>query len=485
MLDFISRMDSVSQIVISIAIMIFAGFIFTRITKKLKLPNVTAYLVAGIVIGPYCLNLIPNGVIVGSSFISDIALAFIAFSVGEYFKFSSLKTNGAKTIVITLFDALFASLLVFVVCYFLVGLSFGLSLVLSALASATAPASIAMTIRQTRSKGEFVDTLLQVIALDDVISLIAYSVAISVAVVSSVGGVATMSFATIIKPVLNNLIAIALGVVFAFILKFLLPERRTNDNRLIIVICMLFLFCGICTSMGVSPLLGCMVIGMVYVNITKDEKLFLQVNYFSPPILLLFFVRSGMSLNLSSLVTSGGAFGSIPLGVVGIIYFAVRLGGKYLGSLLGCVVTNKPKLTRNYLGLGLIPQAGVAIGLATIGARALTEYGAPELGDALSTIIISASVLYEFVGPVLAKLALYKTGSYTDKIEELVPVNETTKKGKSSLELLIERIQKIKGEVDREESAPSKEEIAFTEAAEETPEILFARVKKGIVKNVK
>ncbi len=485
MLDFISRMDSVSQIVISISIMIFAGFIFTRITKKLKLPNVTAYLLAGIVIGPYCLNLIPDSVISGTSFVSDIALAFIAFSVGEYFKFSSLKQNGAKTIIITLFDALIASLLVFIVCYLLVGLSFGLSLVLSALASATAPASLAMTIRQTRSKGEFVDTLLQVIALDDVISLIAYSVAISIAVATSTMGLVSVSFITVIKPILNNLIAIALGVVFAFMLKFMLPEKRTNDNRLIIVICILFLFCGICTSMSVSPLLGCMVIGMVYVNVTKDEKLFLQVNYFSPPILLLFFVRSGMMLNLSSLFATGGAFGVIPLGVVGVIYFAVRLGGKYLGAYLGSLVTKKPVQVKKYLGLGLIPQAGVAIGLATLGARALSQYGATEIGDALSTIIISASVLYELIGPAAAKFALYKTGSYSDKIEEIVPVSETSKKHKSDLDLLIERIQKIKGEVDREESAPSKEEIAFTEAAEETPELLFSRVKKGIVKNVK
>ena len=485
MLDFISRMDNVSQVVISIAIMIFSGFLFTRVTKKLKLPNVTAYLFAGIVIGPYCLNLIPESVINGSSFISDIALAFIAFSVGEYFKFSSLKQNGVKNIVITLFDALIASLLVFVVCYFLIKLSFGLSLVLSSLAAATAPASIAMTIRQTRSKGEFVDTLLQVIALDDIISLIGYSVAISVAVATTISGAGGLSILDIIKPILNNLVAIGLGVVFALVLKILLPERRTNDNRLIIVISMLFLFCGICTSMGVSPLLGCMVIGMVYVNTAKDEKLFLQVNYFSPPILLLFFVRSGMMLNLSSLFTTGGAITKVPLGVVGVIYFAVRLGGKYLGAFIGSKLTKKPNSTQKYLGLGLIPQAGVAIGLAALGQRALVSYGAPELGEALSTIIISASVLYEIIGPALAKLALYKTRSYLDRIEEIVPVSETVAKGKSSLELLIERIQKIKGEVDREESAPSKEEIAFTEAAEETPEILFTKNRKGIVKNFK
>ena len=485
MLTFITRMDSVSQIVISVAIMIFSGFIFTRITKKLRLPNVTAYLFAGIIIGPYCLNLIPQSVIEGSSFISDIALAFIAFSVGEYFKFSSLKKNGVKTIIITLFDALLASLLVFLVCFFVLSFSFGLSLVLSALASATAPASIAMTIRQTRSKGEFVDTLLQVIALDDVISLIAYSVAISVAVATSVKGVATMSFATIIEPVLNNLIAIALGVVFAIILKLLLPEKRSNDNRLIIVICMLFLFCGICTAMSVSPLLGCMVIGMVYVNSAKDEKLFLQVNYFSPPILLIFFVRSGMSLNLSALFSSGSAVCALPLGLVGFIYFAVRLVGKCLGAYVGARVTKKPESVQKYLGLGLIPQAGVAIGLAELGSRALTAYGASELGSALCTIIISASVLYEIVGPASAKLALYKTGSYSDKIEEVVPISKTEETSKTSIELLIERIQKIKGEVEEMETAPSQEEIAFTEAAEETPEILFGRTRRGIVKNNK
>lgn len=484
MLDFIARMDKVSQIVISIAIMIFAGFLLTRITKKLKLPNVTAYLFAGIIIGPYCLNLIPKSVIDGSSFISDIALAFIAFSVGEYFKFSSLKKNGAKIIVITLFDALLAGILVFVVCHFLLGLSFGLALVLSALASATAPSSIAMTIRQTRSKGEFVDNLLEVIALDDVISLIAYSVAISIAVVTSAVGTVTMSVMTILEPILKNLFAIVLGAVFGFMLKFLLPKKRTNDNRLIIVICMLFLFCGICTSIGVSPLLGCMVVGMVYVNATKDEKLFLQVNYFSPPILLVFFVRSGMTLNLSALFTSGGSISAIPLGLVGVIYFVVRVLGKYGGAYLGSLITKKPKTIRNYLGLGLVPQAGVAIGLAALGARALTNYGAPELGDALYTIIIAAGVLHEIFGPASAKFALYKTGSYSDKIEEVVPVSETIAKNKSSLELLIERIQTIKGEVDLEETTPSKEEIAFTEAAEETPEILFTKVKKGIVKKI-
>jgi hypothetical protein len=192
-----------------------------------------------------------------------------------------------------------------------------------------------------------------------------------------------------------------------------------------------------------------------------------------------------MSLKLSSLFTSAGAVSVIPLGVVGIIYFAVRLGGKYIGAFLGSKITKKTKSVQKYLGLGLIPQAGVAIGLATIGARTLASYGAVEIGEALSTIIISAGVLYEIVGPALAKLALYKSGAYSDKIEDVVPITETAEVKKTDIELLIERIQKIKGEVELEETTPSQEEIAFTEAAEETPEILFTKVKKGIVKNLK
>lgn len=166
---------SVPVIIISVTLMLLVGFLFTRVTKLLRLPNVTAYILAGIVIGPFCLDLIPAPVIAGTDFISDIALAFIAFGVGEFFKFSTLKKNGAKVVVITLFEALMASVVIFVLTYFILRLGFAFSLVLAALASATAPASTMMTIRQTKAKGDFVDTLLSVVALDDVVSLIAFS----------------------------------------------------------------------------------------------------------------------------------------------------------------------------------------------------------------------------------------------------------------------------------------------------------------------
>ena len=177
----------VANVIISIALMLFSGFLLTRVTKLLRLPNVTAYIVAGILIGPYCLDLVPQAMIDGTNFLSDIALAFIAFSTGEFFKLSVLRKNGAKVAVITIFEAVLASVVVFVLMYFVLRLELAFSVVLAALASATAPASTMMTIRQTGAKGDFVDTLLQVVALDDVVGLVLYSAAISVALASSQG----------------------------------------------------------------------------------------------------------------------------------------------------------------------------------------------------------------------------------------------------------------------------------------------------------
>ena len=183
-----AKIDPGAVTIIAVSLMLFVGFLMTRITKRLKLPNVTAYILTGILIGPFCLDLIPEHVISGTDFLSDIALAFIAFSTGEFFRLSALKKNGAKVIVITLAEALFASVFIFVLTFFVLRLQLAFSIVLSALAAATAPASTMMTIRQTGAKGDFVDTLLQVIALDDVLSLIAFSIAISVAGVFLSGG---------------------------------------------------------------------------------------------------------------------------------------------------------------------------------------------------------------------------------------------------------------------------------------------------------
>ena len=407
--DKLQKQSPVAVIIIAIAIMLLCGFLMTRITKKLKLPNVTAYIVTGILIGPFCLNLIPQTIITGTEFLADIALAFIAFSTGEFFKFSKLKNNAGKVVIIALAEALTASLFVFILTFWILRLNLAFSIVLAALASATAPASTMMTIRQTQAKGDFVDTLLQVVAYDDIVALLAYSIAISVAVSSSTG--ATLGIWDIILPILKYLGVLALGGVFGLLMKLLILKKRSTDNRLIIAIALLFAFCGICAAMDVSPLLGCMSMGTVYINITDDDKLFKQLNYFSPPILLLFFVRSGLSFDLNALIKPSGAIGGVPLLLIGVLYFIVRILGKYAGAFFGCLSVKKPKETRNYFGLALIPQAGVAIGLAAIGARTLGG----ESGNALQTVILASSVLYVLIGPACAIFSLYLSKSYSTK----------------------------------------------------------------------
>ena len=452
----------VASVIISIALMLFLGFAMTRLTKRFRLPNVTAYIAVGILIGSYCLNLIPETVIDGMDFLSDIALAFIAFSTGEFFKLSVLKKNGGKVVVITVLEAFMASLLVFAATYCVLGVDIVFCIVLSALAAATAPASTMMTIRQTGARGDFVDTLLQVVALDDVVGLIEYSVAISLATALSIGS-SNVGAGNILTPIGINLGVLLLGGVFGLFLKLLLQNRST-DNRLIVSVSLLFAFCGICALLDVSPLLGCMSMGTVYINITNDEKLFKQLNYFTPPILLLFFVRSGLSFRLDALVNTSVSVGGMPLLPIGIVYFITRILGKYIGAFLGCLSVKKSKEVRNYLGLALIPQAGVAIGLAALGARTLGG----DTGVALETVILSSSVLYELVGSACAKLSLYLSKSYSTKIEGLVPAEDlgVNEAQVSAVELLIKRIQAIQKELPPR-SETSEEEQAFLEAAED------------------
>ena len=450
-----------ASVIITISLMLLVGFLMTRITKKLRLPNVTAYILTGILLGPFCLNLIPDSFVEGTGFLPDIALAFIAFSTGEFFKISVLKRNGPKVIVITVLEALAASILIFILTFGILHLELSFSIVLAALAAATAPASTIMTIRQTGAKGDFVDTLLQVVALDDVVGLVAYSAAIYVAVSSTANGGFRLSNLAI--PILQNLGVLLLGSVFGLLLKLMQQKKHTTDNRLIIAVALLFAFCGMCAVLDISPLLGCMAMGTVYINLTDDSQLFKQLNYFSPPFLLLFFVRSGVSFDLNALVNSSGSIGSVPLIVIGVLYFLVRIIGKYSGAFLGCLLVKKPKPVRNYLGLALIPQAGVAIGLAALGARTLGG----EVGSALETIILASSVLYELIGPACAKLSLYLSKSYSNKLEDAVVLPEIRDNGepKTPLELLIERIHKIQEELPRREI--NEDERAFTEAAEE------------------
>lgn len=457
--------SSVSIVILSVAIILAAGFLMTRLTKLLRLPNVTAYITAGIIIGPFCLKAVPEEIIEGSAFISDIALAFIAFSAGGFFKLSAFKGKGKQLAIITVLESLVASLFVFILTFFILKLDISFSLILAALASATAPASTLMTIRQTKAKGDFVDTLISVVALDDVVSLLAFSVAISVASASVVGSI---DVGAVVMPFLNNMLMIVLGGLTGFLLKVLMKKRST-DNRLIVSIALLFALCGVGAAIDVSPLLACMVMGAVYINVSKDDKLFKQLNYFSPPILLFFFVRSGMSFKLDGLFNSSLSINGISLLLIGVLYFFVRIIGKYVGAYIGCKICKKPPKTTNTLGLALIPQAGVAIGLSELAARTIGG----DVGIIIQTVIMSSSILYELIGPGMAKLALVLSGAIGggehEKVEE-APV-------KTEREILMEKMMEIQAEIDRDNYARSEEEKAFSDAAEEYGEVLFVADK--------
>ena len=305
-----------SGIVISLGIILILGFLMTRLTKLLKLPNVIAYLLVGILIGPSLINLIPREVIDRSSFISDVALVFVAFTAGEFFKFGVIKKSLGKAIAITAVESIVTFALVFALCFLVFRLDAPFSLVLASLASATAPTSTIMTIKQTNSKGHYVTMLLEVLAIDGVIALLLYTVSISIFV--GVADGSALSFTDIAWPLLKMLICLVIGVIFGFVLKFLISSKRTTGNRLIIVVAILLLFCGVCSLFGQSPLLGGIAIGTIYTNMCKtkdEEKVFAQVNYFMPPIMLVFFVRSGMSLNFS-VFTQSSTITAVPFIVI-------------------------------------------------------------------------------------------------------------------------------------------------------------------------
>ena len=398
-----------AQVILGLSIILFAGFVITRITKKLRLPNVTGYILSGVLIGPYVLDLIPGEIVEHMEFVTDVALAFIAFGVGRYFKLSTLRASGSKIVILTLLESLAAAVLVTASMALIFHLPMPFCLLLGAIGSATAPASTIMTIRQYQAKGEFVNTILQVVALDDAVALIAFSVC--AAVVSAMEDSSkALDFGVVILPVILNAVTVIAGGALGYVLHRLIDnERRSSDHRLILTTAILLFITGFCTCFDISPLLSCMALGAVYTNVSDNDRVFTQVNSFTPPILLMFFVLSGMRLNLPSLATAG---------VIGIFYFFIRILGKYIGAYAGARICGYSANIRNYLGLALIPQAGVSIGLAVLGQRLLS----PETGLMLSTIILSSGVLYEMVGPACAKASLFL--SHSIEKEDAHPVQQ-------------------------------------------------------------
>ena len=380
-------------VLLALCIIMIAGFLFTRVTNLFRLPKVTGYIIVGILIGPNMFGLISPQLVEHMDFVSDIALACIAFGVGKYFKLEQLRKTGKEILVITVMEAFVAGALVTAVCLLLFPVSLDFALLLGAVATATAPASTIMTIKQYHAKGKFVRILLQVVALDDAVCLLAFSLASAVVKADFSGN---FSLQEIILPLFYNVVAIGAGVVCALALCKMITPPRSKDSRLILLLAGLLGISGMCALAGISSLLACMVFGAVYVNMTKDKKIFRQLDNFTPPVMSLFFIESGMKLSVSALKTAG---------IIGVVYFIVRIVGKYAGAWSACRLTHMEPYVYKYLGMGLIPQAGVAIGLAALGQRILPA----DIGMKLLTIILASSVLYEMIGPGCAKFAMLQS----------------------------------------------------------------------------
>ncbi len=378
-----------------LGVMLALGLFFAWIARLCRLPNVTGYLVAGLLIGPSVLGLVDSETLSSLDIISELALGFIAFSVGGEFKFSYFKKVGVTPIVIAILEAFMAVLFV-IIGLVIAGYSLPFSLVLGAIAAATAPAATIMVIRQYKARGPVTDTLLSVVALDDAAALILFGIAVAVA--GALENTATGSLAaTLLSPVIELGGAILLGLVLGFLLRFPLGWLKVKSDKLIAAIAFVLLGVGIASLLGLSSLLLCMALGAALANTSAESNETMGlVDAFTPPIFMLFFMVSGAELQLSVLPS---------IGVVGVIYIVLRVAGKYVGALLGAVICKADSSIKKYLGPTLIPQAGVAIGLSLLATQVVPEYGAQ-----IRAVVLCGTLIYELIGPAVTKLSLTKAG---------------------------------------------------------------------------
>ena len=418
------------------AAIVLVGLLSTRLMKIIKMPFVTGYIITGIIMGPFVFGLFFNGFdflnagngpvaqyVKDLGWVNNVALGFIAFSVGASFKKNTLKAVGKKVLVITVLEALFASLLVIaalLVAYFIWPDKIPLPLVLTlgAIAAATAPAATLMVVKQYRAKGPVTDTLLPVVALDDAAALILFAVLFQIAEAMATGS-AFNTYEMFVKPLLEILISLAIGAVLGFAMSFACHFFRSRGNRTGWIIFVVFASLGLyylfkqdyMGNMELSSLLTCMTAGAIYVNMRQDSvKTFEFLDRFTTPIYMLFFIISGANLNLTIFA---GENGLIVL-LIALAYVIFRAAGKWVGAFSGASISRAEPTVKKYLGFCLIPQAGVAIGLSTTAGAILSgPNGNPLLGAMVVAIILTSTLVYELVGPIVTKTALKKAGELT------------------------------------------------------------------------
>ena len=409
------------QILLSLSIALLAGLLLSRLAKVLKLPAVTAYLVAGILVGPFLLGRLSIfGVHLGfveedlSAFkiISEVALGFIAFSIGNEFRLSDLKKNGVKATVIGIFQAVVATLLVdavlIVVALTTEVISLEAAIVLGAIASATAPAATLMVVKQYKAKGPLTDILLPIVAIDDAVGLVLFAISFGIAKAIGSGEISLISI--LAEPIIEVVASLALGALMGFL--FHLCERFFHSRSKRLAVSVTFVLLTVALSMikfkagnvhvGFSSLLVCMMLGTVFCNVCDFSlELMDRVDRWTAPLFVLFFVISGAELDLT-------VFMSLGIVLVGVAYILARSAGKYFGAFASAKAMKCDKQITRYLGVTLLPQAGVALGMAIKASDPVTGLG--DTGAVVAQITLFAVLIYELIGPLLTKIALTKAG---------------------------------------------------------------------------
>ena len=410
---------------IEIAVALTAGLMLSRLTKLVKLPAVTAYLVAGILIGPFCLGQLGVDGLGFISFeateklsiISDVALGFIALSIGNEFRVPQLKKIGKQATVIGIVQALTATLFVdiaLIILHFIIPdkISIPSAIILGAIATATAPAATLMVVRQYKAKGKLTDILLPVVALDDAVGLVVFAVSFGIARAMIGGEIRIVNI--ILEPLIEVVLSLALGAAMGFILNFFEKFFESNTRRLCMIVTFVMATVGLSMiefnigdiHIAFSSLLVCMMLGTVFCNICKySEELMEKTDKWTAPLFVLFFVISGAELELS-VFKDGAIIG------IGLIFILFRSLGKYIGSFASAKATGCDENIVKYLGITLLPQAGVALGMC-LKASALGNSD----GALIRNIVLFAVLVYELIGPYLTKVCLIKSGDISPKAD--------------------------------------------------------------------
>ena len=407
------------QTLMLIAVALFAGLLMTRLFVKFHLPDVTAYLVAGVLIGPCvlgrlgvpCLGFNTFAQVDSLSMISDVALGFIAFAIGHEFRLSALKQTGKQAAIIGVLQALTATIFVdiaLVALHFIMPdlLPLPVAITLGAIAAATAPAATLMVVRQYKAKGPVTDVLLPVVALDDAVGLVVFAISFGIAQAMKSGE--TNIAALIVEPLMEVILSLVFGGLVGLLLTWLERFFHSHRNRNALIVGSVILTVAVSQlhfnvgpfTFGFSSLLVCMMLGTVFCNFCPlSEDLMLQADRWSGPAVTLFFVLSGAALEFQ-------VFGDPAVILIGVVYIIARSLGKYFGARWSSTLVHSPETIRKYLGITLLPQAGVALGMCATAYRML---GGTD-GTLVRNIVLFSVLIYELVGPSLTKFALTKAG---------------------------------------------------------------------------